>query len=232
MEINKIYNDPGLEIRQSEFISKVYGWMCAALLVTALVAWAMATIPGMAEGLFRHRFFFWGILIAQFGCVIGLSGFAQRLTTKQNIAIFLGYAVLNGLTFSFIFLLFTFSSIMVTFFITAFSFGVMSYFGYVTKQDLTTFGNILKLALLGLVIATVANIFFSNESMYWITTYAGVLIFVGLIAYDTQKLKAMHAMSASSASDMQKTAILGALSLYLDFINLFLYLLRLFGRRK
>ena len=144
----------------------------------------------------------------------------------------MGYAALNGLTLSAVFIIFTSESIATTFFITAATFAIMSFYGYYTKKDLTTIGNLAFMGLIGLIIASVVNIFFHNEIVYWITTYAGILIFVTLIAYDTQKIKKMNVIGNEGTEEDKKEAIIGALILYLDFINLFLYLLRLFGRRK
>ena len=140
------------------------------------------------------------------------------------------YSVLTGMTFSVFFLVFTAESIASTFFITAGTFAVMSIYGYVTKSDLTKIGNLCLMALIGILIASVVNIFLKSETMYWIVTYAGVLIFTGLIAYDTQKIKALATLENNEHT--QKLAICGALSLYLDFINLFIMLLRIFGQRK
>jgi len=139
---------------------------------------------------------------------------------------------LNGVTLSFIVLIYTASSIAETFFITAATFGVMSVIGYVTKRDLTSLGNLLIMALLGFLIASVVNIFLASPAIYWITTFFGIIIFVGLVAYDTQKIKQMSATTVEGTDVSKNTAILGALRLYLDFVNLFLLLLRLFGRRR
>lgn len=140
------------------------------------------------------------------------------------------YSVLTGMTFSIYFLAFTAASIASTFFITAGTFAVMSVYGYFTKSDLTKWGNLFLMALIGVIIASIVNIFLKSETVYWIATYAGVLIFIGLIAYDTQKIKAL--VYTEDNEHTQKLAICGALSLYLDFINLFIMLLRIFGQRK
>jgi FtsH-binding integral membrane protein len=151
------------------------------------------------------------------------------MSTTTAIAAFMGYAVLNGLTLSLIFLIYTFSSIALTFFVTAGTFAVMSVYGYVTKTDLTKIGKIMMMLLVGIIIASIVNIFLKSPMIYWITTYVGVAVFVGLIAYDTQKIKNYFLELNGDESLMGRMAIMGALTLYLDFINLFLFLLRLFG---
>jgi FtsH-binding integral membrane protein len=148
------------------------------------------------------------------------------------ISVFLLYAILNGLTMSVIFLVYTSESIASTFYITAGTFAAMSLYGYYTKKDLTSIGNMAMMALIGIIIASIVNMFFHNEMMYWIITYLGLAIFVGLTAYDTQKLKQIGSNGFEYEESMEKIAILGALTLYLDFINLFLFLLRIFGGRK
>jgi FtsH-binding integral membrane protein len=160
-----------------------------------------------------------------------LSEAVQRMSANTATFVFLMYALVNGLTLSVIFLVYTLGSIASTFFVTAATFGVMSAYGYFTKTDLTKMGNILFMALIGLIIASLVNIFLNNSTLYWIITYAGVLIFVGLTAYDTQKIKEMNIIGNEGTEEDQKEAIMGALTLYLDFINLFLYLLRILGNR-
>jgi uncharacterized protein len=159
-------------------------------------------------------------------------GWVMKMSSSTATAIFLGYAILNGLTISVIFLLFTAESIASTFFITAGTFAIMSALGYFTNTDLTGLGNMLIMALIGLIIASVINLYYQNDTLDWITTYAGILIFVGLIAYDTQKIKKINIIGNEGTEEDKKEAIIGALSLYLDFINLFLRLLRLLGKRK
>lgn len=151
------------------------------------------------------------------------------MSTTTAIAAFMGYAILNGLTLSLIFLIYTFSSIALTFFVTAGTFAVMSVYGYVTKTDLTKIGKIMMMLLVGIIIASIVNMFLKSPMIYWITTYIGVAVFVGLIAYDTQKIKNYFLELNGDESLKGRMAIMGALTLYLDFINLFLFLLRLFG---
>ena len=164
--------------------------------------------------------------------MIYLTRSIHKLSRNAAIAAFLVYSVLNGLTMSVIFLAYTSNSIATTFYITAGTFAAMSFYGYTTKRDLTSIGNMAFMALIGIIIASVVNMFLQNEMMYWIISYLGVAIFVGLIAYDTQKLKEIGSRGFTSEDNMEKTSIMGALSLYLDFVNLFLFLLRIFGNRK
>lgn len=220
------------EQEQARFIAKVYAWMCGALVITALVSSFVLTSPAILEFIFGNRFVFLGLIIAELICVGALVGAIDRFSSQTATAVFIGYAVLNGLTLSAVFLAYTSASIVSTFFITATTFGIMSTYGYFTKRDLTSFGNLLLMGLIGIVIAGLVNMFLQNEIIYWVTTFIGILVFVGLIAYDTQKIKALYQSGRIEGDNVRKGAILGALSLYLDFINLFLMLLRLFGRRK
>lgn len=216
---------------QATFMSKVYAWMCLALAITGLIAIWTASTPAVVETIFSNNILFYGLLIGELLLVGYLSRTIEKLNAQTAIAIFMAYAALNGLTFSVIFLLFTSESISSTFFITAGTFGAMSAYGYYTKRDLTSLGNIAMMALIGLIIATVVNLFFFSEILYWITSYAGVIIFVALTAYDTQKIKNMNIIGNEGTDEDKKEAIMGALTLYLDFINLFLFLLRIFGNR-
>lgn len=211
-------------------IKNVYIWMCTALLLTGGTASFIAGRPSFIEAIFSNQVFFWGLLIAQFGLVWAISSRVQQFSLRTMSALFMLYSLLTGVTFSVFFYVYTAESIASTFFVTAGTFGIMSVYGYVTKKDLTKIGNLCLMALLGLILATVVNFFLASETLYWITTYVGVIIFVGLVAYDTQKLKALSTMEDNEFT--QKLAICGALSLYLDFINLFLMLLRILGKRK
>ncbi len=222
------------EALQAAFISKVYGWMSCALLITAAVSmWAVST-PAVFDIIFPasgSKMPFYLLIAAEFGAVIYITARIHKMTAERAGVLFLVYAILNGLALSMVFMIYTSGSIASTFLITALTFGVMSAYGYMTKKDLTSVGNFAFMALIGLIIASVVNIFFQNEILYWVSTYAGVLIFVALTAYDTQKIKRMAAFEDSNEVSKKKS-ILGALTLYLDFINMFLYLLRLFGDRK
>lgn len=211
-------------------VRSVYIWMCTALLLTGATASLVAGSPSLLEAVFSNRILFWGIIIAQFGLVWAISAKVTSFSFPTLSGLFMLYFVLTGITFSVFFLAFTAASIASTFFITAGTFAVMSLYGFITKTDLTKLGNLCLMALIGLIIASVVNMFLKSETMYWIVSYVGVLIFIGLIAYDTQKIKALATLEENEHT--QKLAICGALSLYLDFINLFIMLLRILGQRK
>ncbi|MHB1278488.1 MAG: Bax inhibitor-1/YccA family protein [Bacteroidia bacterium] len=221
-----------IQAEQASFISKVYAWMSTALLITGLVAWYTANSDVMRNFIFGNQGVFFGLLIGELLLVGVLAGLVKRMSALTATLIFVIYSALNGLTMSFIFLVYTSESVSSTFLVTSLTFGIMSAFGYFTKRDLTSIGNIMYMALIGIIIASVVNIFFHNEMLYWIITYVGVLVFVGLTAYDTQKIKAMNIIGNEGTDEDRKEAIMGALTLYLDFINLFLMLLRLLGNRK
>jgi uncharacterized protein len=214
------------------FIVKVYGWMSLALIVTGLVAIWTVSSQMVINFIFSSRFVFMGLLIGEFVLVVYLAGWIMKMSSQTATLVFILYSVLNGLTLSVIFLVYTADSIASTFFITAGTFAIMSIYGYFTKTDLTRLGNILLMGLVGLIMASLINLLFQNETLYWITTYAGIFIFTGLIAYDTQKIKNLNVIGNEGTDEDRKEAIIGALTLYLDFINLFLKLLRLFGKKK
>jgi FtsH-binding integral membrane protein len=213
---------------QRGVMSQIYLWMTAGLLVTGAVASWTATSPGMINLIYGNPFMIWVLLIGQIVMVVALGAGIMRLSTGVATALFLAYAALNGLTLSSIFLVYSQESIAQTFFVTAGTFGAMSLVGYFTKADLSGMGRFLIFALIGLVIGSIVNIFWANSTLYWIITYAGVLIFAGLTAWDTQKLKVLS-QQARDEPTARRIALLGALTLYLDFINLFLFLLRIFG---
>lgn len=219
-----------IEAEQARFITKVYGWMAIGLALTGAVSYLIASSPALLQMIYGNKLVFWGLVIGELLMVGYLAAAVNRMSAATATLVYMLYAVLNGLTLSGIFIIYTSTSIVGTFLITAGTFAAMSAYGYFTKQDLTKAGNLLFMALIGLVIASVVNIFFRNPIMYWIITYAGILIFVGLTAYDTQKIKEMNIIGNEGTEEDHKEAIMGALTLYLDFINLFLYLLRLFGR--
>lgn len=217
---------------QIGFINKVYGWMALALAITGFVALRTASSEVMLNLVAGNQIIFFGIILAELGLVVWLSGSINHMNASKAIGLFLLYSALNGLTFSILFVVYTAASIASTFFITAGTFGVMSAYGYFTKTDLSSWGNILFMGLIGIIIASVVNIFWHNETLYWGITYIGVLVFVGLTAYDTQKIKKMSLEMDVNSEEGSKGAIMGALALYLDFINLFIMLLRIFGNRK
>lgn len=214
------------------YITKVYNWMAFALLATGLIAYFTATSEQMTNFIFSSKLVFYGLLIGELLLVVYLTRSIEKLSQNAAMTVFMLYAVLNGLTMSVIFLIYTSGSIATTFFVTAGTFAAMSIYGYTTKKDLTSIGNIAMMALIGIIIASIVNIFLKSDMMSYIITYLGVAIFVGLTAYDTQKLKEIGARGFENQEGMEKSAIIGALTLYLDFINLFLFLLRIFGSRK
>jgi len=211
---------------------KVYVWMTLALVITGFTAYGVATSPGILQAIYTNQILFWGLVIAEFALVFGMGAAINRLSLTTATLMFILYSVINGALFSYIFLAYTTSSIAIVFFITAGTFGAMALLGYTTKTDLSSMGKILMMALIGLIIATLVNVFIKSSGFTLILSYVGVLIFVGLTAWDSQKIKQMLLQAPDAGEDSQKLALLGALTLYLDFINLFIYLLRIFGKRK
>lgn len=228
---NNYYYGSQVQSTTMTLMKSVYLWMAVALAITGITSMAVASSYEMQQLLFSGKYTFLVLAIAEIGLVIYLSARIARMSFAAAMTSFLVYSFLNGLTLSVIFLAYTKASIATTFFVTAGTFAAMSIYGYFTKKDLSSFGNIMRMALIGLIIATIVNLFWANSTLYWIVTYAGVIIFVGLTAYDTAKIKQMLANQEVNEGT-QKLALLGALSLYLDFINLFLYLLRIFGSSR
>jgi FtsH-binding integral membrane protein len=225
------YTLPDVAALEKTFLQRVYGWMAAGLAITGLIAWYVAGDTQLVATIFTTGVF-WGLLIFELILVMGLSWGINKLSAPIATSMFLLYAGVNGLTLSIVFLVYTQASIATTFFVTAATFGAMCAYGMVTDRDLTSVGSFCMMGLFGFILATLANFFLHSTAVYWVTTYAGILIFVGLTAYDAQKIKQMHAASIEGSEEARKGAIMGALALYLDFINLFLLLLRLLGRRK
>ncbi|HPW77627.1 MAG TPA: Bax inhibitor-1/YccA family protein [Candidatus Omnitrophota bacterium] len=209
------------------FMQRVYLWMTLGLGLTGLAAFATLLSPGFLQFLLKGGM--WLFFIAELILVFWISANIQRLSMQAASILFLAFSALNGVSLSGIFLAYTASSIAMTFFIAAGTFAGVSIYGWVTKQDLTSVGSFCGMALWGLIIASIVNIFFQTPTFYWILSYAGVAVFIGLTAYDTQKLKMIHQNARAVPGQI---AIFGALTLYLDFINMFLYLLRIFGRRN
>ncbi len=210
---------------ERSFLGRVYQWMAAGLALTGFVALAVASNPAFLRALSGGLFFL--LMIVEIGLVIWLSARIQHLSMGAALTGFLVYSALNGMTLSFLFAVYTGASIALTFFVTAGTFAGVSLFGALTKTDLGSMRGYLFMGLIGVILASVVNIFLHSSALYWILTYAGLAVFIGLTAYDTQRLKALQ---RSGASD--QVAILGALTLYLDFINMFVLLLRIFGRRR
>ena len=209
---------------------KVYLWMTLALMITGITAAGVANSPNILALIYSSQVVMWGIIIAEFGLVIYISARLEKLSLSTATTLFALYSILNGVMLSSIFLLYSTAIISKVFFITAGTFGVTVLYGYATKKDLSSLGNILFMALIGLVIATIVNVFMKSAMFDLILSYIGVIIFVGLTAWDSQKIKHMMMVQQDADESAQKLALIGALSLYLDFINLFLYLLRIFGR--
>ena len=209
---------------------KVYLWMTLALMITGITAAGVANSPNILALIYSSQVVMWGIIIAEFGLVIYISARVEKLSLSTATTLFALYSILNGVMLSSIFLLYSTAIISKVFFITAGTFGVTALYGYATKKDLSSLGNILFMALIGLVIATIVNVFMKSAMFDLILSYIGVIIFVGLTAWDSQKIKHMMMVQQDADESAQKLALIGALSLYLDFINLFLYLLRIFGR--
>lgn len=218
---------------QSTLLRSVYVWMTLALVITGFVSMYVAQSYQLVSFIFGNRLALWGMLIAELAVVFYLSARINSISFTKATVMFIIYSILNGATLASIFLVYTMSSIASTFFVAAGTFGVMALYGYITKSDLTRIGNICLMALIGLIIATLVSLFWQNSMLQMIITYVGVILFVGLTAYDSQKIKRLlTADGIEVTEETQKIALLGALTLYLDFINLFLYLLRLLGDRK
>lgn len=216
----------------AKLMRSVYLWMVFAQVITGLTAAYVANSPAYISALVNNPMLFYGVIIAELAVVFILSGRIHKMSFLTASLMFIFYSLLTGVSLSTIFLAYTESSIATTFLITAGTFGTMSLVGFVTKKDLSKLGGILFMALIGLIIATVVNIFLVSDTLGWIINYVGVLIFVGLTAYDTQKIKQMMREYGTDINEQtQKMALMGSLSLYLDFINMFLYLLRIFGNR-
>ncbi len=216
----------------SSLVSRVFLWMGGALAVTAVVSLIVTASPSLSNLLISSPFIYIGLLIAEVALVMYLSFRIRTMSPTTAFAAFFAYAILNGITLSTIFLIYTASSIATAFFVTAGTFGCMAIIGYTTKKDLTGFGSIALMVLIGIILASIVNIFLNNPVIYWITSILGVIIFAGLTAYDAQKIK-QFAISGNGDSDtIGRAEVMGALTLYLDFINLFLFILRFAGRRK
>ena len=217
---------------QRTFMARVFGWMTIGLLITALTALTFAGTPALQKAIFNNPAIAIGMLV--FYVVIGLGfGFIVRsIPSPVAMALFVVYSIITGVVFSTLFHVYTSASIYGTFFITAGMFGTMAAIGYTTKRDLTSMGSILIMALVGMIIASIANIFIANSALYWLISFAGVVIFTGLTAYDVQKIKQAYANGEFGSRAYNNSAVFGAFLLYLDFINLFLYLLRFLGNRR
>ncbi len=222
------------QVLVNDFVRSVYNWMALGLGLTGLIAFYVSNSPHLIKLIFGNQMLFFGLIIGELALVFYLSARVQKIQASTATALFIFYAALNGVTLSFIFLIYTQASIASTFFICSATFVACSIYGMVTKRDLTSLGGFMAMGLIGIIIASVANMFIRSSGMSMIISYIGVFVFVGLTAYDTQKLKrmALSQPAGLEAGVVRKGAIMGALSLYLDFINLFLMLLRIFGARR
>jgi len=229
-ELNPLYSRSTTDVivKQNSLIRKVYAWMGAGLAITAFMALLTLSSPAILNAVLGNRLIFYGLIIGELALVFTLSGAINRLSAATATFIFIAYAALNGITLSVVFLAYTANSITSTFVITAGMFGAMSVYGSMTRRDLTSWGSFLFMGLIGIVIASVVNIFVGSSAVSWVVSGIGVIVFTGLTAYDTWKIKEM----AAQGTEGRKPAIIGALTLYLDFINLFLMLLRFTGNRR
>jgi len=216
----------------SHLLQRVFSWMTLALTITGATAWGVAHYPPAAQFVFQTPMVMWILLLAQIGLVIYLSVRLQKMSLQAAIGTFLLYSFLSGLTLSFIFLVYTYHSIALAFFICAATFGAMSLYGLFTRADLSSMGSFLFMGIIGLIIAMVINMFLQSTQFELLISLGGVAIFTLLTAYDVQQIKRLGQEMQGDGAGMSKVAIIGALKLYLDFVNLFLYLLRLFGQRR
>lgn len=230
--LTMFYTDQPMTGRMANFMYKVYMWMAAALCISGGVAYYVAMTPSLYIAIARNPILLFGIIIAQFAAVIALAGWVQQMSFAQGLTIFLGYAALSGLTLSSVLVIYTAASVYSTFAVTAGMFGIMALYGYFSKADLTAMGNIAIMGLWGLILGMFINMFLGSASFDYALSAIGVLIFTVLIAFDVQKLKNLGAHMITDDATMNKVSLLGALTLYLDFINLFLYLLRFMGNKR
>jgi FtsH-binding integral membrane protein len=212
------------------YLRGVYGWMAAGLAITAVTAWIVGSSPVLVHTVVTNRLLFWGLIIAQLGIVLGLSARVQHLAPGTAGMLFVVYSVLTGVTLSVIVLAFTGESIATTFVVTAGMFGALAFYGSTTRRDLAGFGSFLFMGLVGLVLAAIVGLFWHNDALQFVISFVGVIVFTGLTAYDAQRLKAMALASPGGQTGAYE--IVGALALYLDFINLFLFMLRFTGQRR
>ena len=212
------------------FMRGVYGWMCAGLAITAATAWLVSGSPALMAAIVGNRAVFWMLAIAQLVVVFTLSARVDRIAAGTAAALFVAYSVLTGVTFSVILLVYTGESLFTTFVVAAGMFGALATYGTVTRRQLSGFGQFLFMGLIGLVIASIVGLFWHNDGLQFVISFIGVIVFAGLTVYDAQRLKELA--FATSAGPTSGTTIVGALALYLDFINLFLFLLRFLGNRR
>ena len=216
----------------SVLMRKVYTWMAMALVITGVTAYGVANSPALIQAIYGNSVLFFGLIIGELALVWGVSARIHKLSLTTATLLFILYSVINGVTLSSIFIVYASSTISEAFLITAGTFGGMSILGYTTKRDLSKLGSYLLMALIGIIIASVVNIFLKSSGFDLILSYLVVLVFVGLTAWDTQNIKNMLEVEGDTGEGAQKVALLGALTLYLDFINLFLHILRILGNSR
>ncbi|GBE28376.1 inner membrane protein YbhL [bacterium BMS3Bbin03] len=218
---------------ENALLRSVYNWMMLGLLISGVVAYLAANSAGLQQILFGNSVVIWILLLGELGLVFAISGGVRTMSVSAASSLFLVFSIVNGLTISSIFLIYTSSSITTTFLAAGLTFGATSFYGYVTKTNLSSLGKYLFMGLIGIIIASVANFFMRSSAISWLVSYLGIIIFVGLTAYDTQKIRRLgERITNPSEEQFGKIAIVGALALYLDFINLFLLFLMLFGRGR
>lgn len=233
METNNLVRNYTAKVAQTTLFRNVYLWMTLALIITGFVAMYVAKSYTLVSMMIQNSMLFWGVLIAEVALVLYLSARIHKMSFTTATLLFIAYSILNGVTLSILLLIYTMSSIATTFFVTAGTFGAMAIFGSVTKKDLTRIGSLCIMGVIGIIIASLVNLFLQNSMMDMVISYIGVLLFVGLTAYDSQKIKRLLSADDIEVNETtQKIALMGAMTLYLDFINLFIYLLRILGDRK
>jgi FtsH-binding integral membrane protein len=233
METNNLVRNYTAKAAQATLLRSVYLWMTLALIITGFVAMYVAKSYTLVNMMIQNSMMFWGVLIAEVALVWYLSARIYKMSFTTATILFIVYSILNGVTLSILLLVYTASSIATTFFVTAGTFGTMAIFGYITKKDLTHIGSLCIMGVIGIIIASLVNLFLQNSMMDMVISYIGVLLFVGLTAYDSQKIKRLLSGDDIEVNEVtQKIALMGAMTLYLDFINLFIYLLRILGDRK
>lgn len=211
------------------FMIRVYNWMTSGLAVTGLMAWIVSSDPGLMQLIFGNGIVLIGLILAELGLVFWLAARVMQMPVMTAMSVFMGYSALNGVTLSAIFVVYTPATISTAFLVTAGTFATMSFIGYTTRRDLTSMGGFMMMGLVGIILASLVNFWLQSPAIHWAVTYIGLFIFIGLTAYDTQKIKMMNIIGNEGTEEDTKEAIRGALTLYLDFINMFLFILRIMG---
>ena len=229
---NKTVVNVGAQAAVSDFFSKVFLWMAAGLVVSTLGSFWLLSQPQLLAVIVKSPWVFFGLAIVEIGLVVWLSAAVMSMSAGQASLLFMVYSFLNGITLSPLFLVYTGGSLVTTCVVAAGTFFFFALYGAATKKDLTGVGSLAVMALFGVILASLVNVFVKSTALEWVVTFVAIAVFMGLIAWDTQRLKAMHAMAAENPEMEKRMVILGALALYLDFINLFIQLLKIFGKRR